>query len=55
MIAHVAGAPVEETLLPVLGAVGAGLLLARAWVASHVGRARRRRPGWTRGSDRPPA
>lgn len=43
MIAHVAGVPVEEMLLPLLGGVGAGLLLARSWVASHVGRARRRR------------
>ena len=29
MIAHVAGVPVEETLLPLLSGVGAGLLLAR--------------------------
>jgi len=44
MIAHVAGAPVEETLLPLLGfgGVGAGLLLARAWFATHVRRPRRR-------------
>ena len=46
MIAHVAGAPVEETLLPLLGigvgGVGAGLLLARAWFASHVRRPRSR-------------
>ena len=44
MIAHVAGVPVEETLLPLLaigaGGVGASLLLARAWFATHV----RRRP-----------
>lgn len=43
MIGHVAGVPVEETLLPVLGGLGAGLLLARAWVTSYVGRARARR------------
>jgi hypothetical protein len=48
MIAHVAGVPLEETLLPVLGGLGAGLLLARAWVAARVGRARSRR------ADRPP-
>jgi hypothetical protein len=47
MIAHVAGAPVEETLLPLLGVgvggLGAGLLLARAWFATHVRRPRNRR------------
>ena len=44
MIAHVAGAPVEETLLPLLGAggMGASLLLARAWFANHVRRRRDR-------------
>jgi len=40
VIAHIGGAPVEELLLPVVSAVGAGLLLARGWVASRVGRAR---------------
>ncbi len=44
MIAHVAGAPVEEALLPLLGGVGTGLVLARAWVVSRV----RRRPGHDR-------
>ena len=39
MIAHVAGVPVEETLLPLLSGVG-GLLLARTWVVSRVRRAR---------------
>jgi hypothetical protein len=36
MIAHVAGMPVEELLLPLLasGGTGSGLLLARAWIAS---------------------
>jgi hypothetical protein len=38
MIAHIAGVPVEETLLPLLSGVGAGLLLARAWVVSRVRR-----------------
>jgi hypothetical protein len=44
MIAHVAGAPVEKTLLPLLdvGGLGAGLLLARAWFATHVRRPRTR-------------
>ena len=49
MIAHVAGVPVEELLLPALASgAGAGLVLARAWVASHVplrGRAKRPVPG----------
>jgi hypothetical protein len=40
MIAHVAGVPLEESLLPLMSGVGAGLLLVRAWVASRV-----RRPG----------
>jgi hypothetical protein len=46
MIAHVAGVPLEEALLPMVGGVGAALLLARSWVASHVRHGRRR--------DRPP-
>jgi hypothetical protein len=37
VIAHLAGSPVEE-FVPVIGGIGAGLLLARAWVASHVAR-----------------
>jgi hypothetical protein len=37
MIAHVAGVPLEELLLPVLASgAGTGLLLARAWVASRA-------------------
>jgi hypothetical protein len=44
VIAHVAGVPLEETLLPVVGGVGAALLLARAWVGAHVGRPPGRRP-----------
>jgi hypothetical protein len=45
IIAHIGGVPVEEALLPLSSGVGAGLLLARAWVSSHV-RSRRdaRRP-----------
>ena len=37
MIAHVAGVPVEEALLPLSGA-GVWLLLARGWVAAHLRR-----------------
>jgi hypothetical protein len=47
VIAHVAGVPVEETLLPLLSGAGAGLLLARAWVVSRVRRPR------SPGHDRP--
>jgi hypothetical protein len=39
MIAHLAGVPVEEALLPLSGA-GAWLLLARGWVAARVRRGR---------------
>jgi hypothetical protein len=46
MIAHVAGVPVEELLLLAFASgTGAGLLSARAWVASRVPfTARARRP-----------
>jgi hypothetical protein len=40
VIAHIGGVPVEETLLSLLSCGGAGLLLARAWVASRVRRGR---------------
>jgi hypothetical protein len=40
VIAHVAGVPVEETLLPWLSGMGTGLLLARAWVVARVRRPR---------------
>jgi len=39
VIAHVAGVPVEE-FLPSAAGAGAGLLIARAWLALHL----RRRP-----------
>ena len=52
VIAHVAGVPVEETLLPLLSGVGAGLVLARAWVVSRVRDGRLDRDD---GADRPPA
>ena len=42
MIAHVAGAPLEELLVPLLSGAGAGLLLARAWVAARLRRIRGR-------------
>jgi len=38
-IAHVAGVPVEE-LLPSAAGAGAGLVLARAWLAFHLRRHR---------------
>jgi len=40
VIAHVAGMPVEEALLPLASWAGAGLLLARGWVVSRVRRGR---------------
>ncbi len=40
MIAHVGGVPVEETLLPLVSGVGAGLLMARVWIASRLRRPR---------------
>ena len=54
MTAHVAGVPLEEALPLLLGGAGAGLLLARSWIASHVGRdLGRRRAGRPRGPDGP--
>jgi len=35
VIAHVGGLPLEEAL-PLVSVVGTGLLLARAWVVSHL-------------------
>jgi hypothetical protein len=35
VIAHIAGVPVEETLLPVLSGLGAVVLLVRSWIASR--------------------
>jgi hypothetical protein len=40
LIAHIGGVPVEETLLPLASWAGAGLLLARGWVASRLRRER---------------
>ena len=36
ILAHIGGLPVEEALLPLTGGASAGLLLARAWIASRV-------------------
>jgi hypothetical protein len=41
VIAHIAGVPVEETLLPVLSGLGAVALLARSWISSRARRTRR--------------
>ena len=38
MIAHVAGLPVEEAVVPLMSWAGAGLLLARGWIAARVRR-----------------
>jgi len=45
VIAHVAGVPIEETLLPLLGlgGLGTGLLVVRAWWSTHRRRPRDRR------------
>jgi hypothetical protein len=40
VIAHVGPVPVEEMLVPVAAWSGAGLLLARGWIASRVRRRR---------------
>jgi hypothetical protein len=40
MIAHIGGVPVEETLLPLVSSLGAGLLLARGWLTARVRRRR---------------
>jgi hypothetical protein len=40
MIAHVAGVPLEETVLPLVSGAGAWLLLARGWVVSRARRER---------------
>jgi hypothetical protein len=52
VIAHVGGAPLEETLLPLLSAGGAVLFVAHAWVLSHLRNARPRpaQPGGAKNS-----
>jgi hypothetical protein len=42
IVAHVGGVPLEE-MLPSVGGIGAGLLLARLWLMLHL--RRRREPG----------
>lgn len=51
MIAHVGGLPVEETLPLLLSGAGGGLLIARAWVGSHI---RRLPAGRQKGAGRSP-
>jgi hypothetical protein len=53
VLAHVAGLPVEEILPPLLGAMSAGLLLARGWVVSRVRRSRSPRYDRPQDADRP--
>jgi hypothetical protein len=36
VIGHVAGAPVEETVLPVIGGLGAGFVVAMTWLRSRL-------------------
>ena len=48
MIAHVGGLPVEEALLPLASWTGAGLVLARAWLATRRRRADQRRSNRSR-------
>ena len=39
---HIGGVPVEELLVPLASGVGAGVVLARAWVMSRVRRRRKK-------------
>jgi hypothetical protein len=36
VIGHAGGLPVEETLLPLMSSLGAGLFLARTWIAGRL-------------------
>jgi hypothetical protein len=36
MIAHIAGLPVEEILIPLAGSAGAGVLLSLDWLVSRL-------------------
>ena len=38
MIAHVAGVPLEEIVVAALASTGAGLVGARAWLSTRLGR-----------------
>lgn len=44
LTAHIAGVPMEETLLPLVSGLGATLLLTRAWLTSRLRRPRDVRP-----------
>jgi hypothetical protein len=35
-VAHIAGVPAEEALLPLLSGLGAGAVLVRAWVGTRA-------------------
>jgi hypothetical protein len=50
--AHVGGVPVEEILPSLITLAGVGLLLARAWVVSHVRRQRNQRRDRSRDGER---
>jgi hypothetical protein len=45
VIAHIAGVPLEEALVPLLSGLGSGVVLARAWAAGTIGRNRIRGKG----------
>jgi hypothetical protein len=47
-LAHVAGMPVEEALLPLVGGASAAMVLARAWLGSRLRPERQRRLPTTR-------
>jgi len=38
MIAHIGGVPVEESVPALVSGAGAGLVLARGWIASYLRR-----------------
>ena len=41
ILAHIAGVPVEEIVLPLASGAGTALLLARAWVGARLKKQRR--------------
>ena len=55
MIAHIAGVPLEEALVPLLSGLGSGVVLARAWAAGTIGRNRIRGKGRRRRRDDVPS
>ena len=48
IIAHVAGVPVEEAVLPLATVGGTALMFARAWILTRVRRRDRERPAVAR-------